>query len=191
MPINVHACVLQLRIRAGNTIDAMQFIYANGPGTLAGNPEGGQEHSVVLNDKYVNGLRMGFADFLLCFVQVLFTDGTVRKLEGLGDDSRRSCERPTRLQAPVVELRGEQRPFQHLWPRFTETAVRSSVVIPDSYGPRHKPAACKGNLCRMDCAGKSFLSKHTCMVLHVGLSCEDMKGFALLQNLSRAESLRH
>ncbi|KAG0578439.1 hypothetical protein KC19_4G023000 [Ceratodon purpureus] len=67
----------QLRIRAGNTIDAMQFIYANGPGTLAGNPEGGQEHSVVLNDKYVNGLRMGFADFLLCFVQVLFTDGTV------------------------------------------------------------------------------------------------------------------
>lgn len=70
-------------IREWNTIDAMQFIYANGPGRLAGNANGGKEHKLDVINKYVNGLRMGFSNGLLCFVQVLYRDGT--KSDTLGN----------------------------------------------------------------------------------------------------------
>jgi hypothetical protein len=66
----------QMVIREWNTIDAMQFVYVNGAGRLAGNANGGMEHKLDVVNKYVNGMRMGYSNGLLCFVQVLYRDNT-------------------------------------------------------------------------------------------------------------------
>ena len=62
-------------IREGVLIDAMQFIYVNGPGKLAGYASGGTERRVDVTDNYATGLRMAFGDWVLFSVQVLCKDG--------------------------------------------------------------------------------------------------------------------
>jgi hypothetical protein len=94
---------LQLKIREWNSIDALQFWYANGSGTLAGNAGGGKEHWVVLHDKYVSGLHMGFSNGLLCHVQVLFRDGT--KSDKFGNRSNWFTSDATAIGPPGYKLR--------------------------------------------------------------------------------------
>lgn len=68
--------VTKVIIREWNTIDAMQFIYANCTGNLAGNASGGQRHDIDVIGKPINGLRMGFSNGVLTYVQIIYYDGT-------------------------------------------------------------------------------------------------------------------
>nr|UDN67334.1 insecticidal protein IPD113 [Gymnocarpium dryopteris] len=69
--------ITKVIIREWNTIDAMQFIYANRQGLVAGNASGGKRHDVdVMGNKPINGLRMGFSNGLLTYVQIMYCDGT-------------------------------------------------------------------------------------------------------------------
>nr|UDN67330.1 insecticidal protein IPD113.2 [Lygodium flexuosum] len=74
--------ITKVVIREWNTIDAMQFIYANRQGVLAGNRDGGERHEIDVADKPINGLRMGFSNGLLTYVQILFCDGTSSSTHG-------------------------------------------------------------------------------------------------------------
>ncbi|MCO5552966.1 hypothetical protein L7F22_006486 [Adiantum nelumboides] len=69
-------------IREWNSIDAMQFIYADRQGQLAGNPKGGMSHEIDVATKPVNGLRMGFTDAILAYIQINYYDGTTSETYG-------------------------------------------------------------------------------------------------------------
>ncbi|MCO5573373.1 hypothetical protein L7F22_027142 [Adiantum nelumboides] len=74
--------ITKVIIREWNTIDAMQFIYANRQGQLAGNPNGGAKHDIDVTRKPIYGLRMGFSNNLLTYVQILYYDGTSSETYG-------------------------------------------------------------------------------------------------------------
>ncbi|KAH7373231.1 hypothetical protein KP509_17G045100 [Ceratopteris richardii] len=63
-------------VREWNRIDAMQFIYENRQGALAGNPNGRQRHDIDVGGRLLNGLYMGFSSGVLASVQILYYDGT-------------------------------------------------------------------------------------------------------------------
>ncbi|KAH7431304.1 hypothetical protein KP509_08G041900 [Ceratopteris richardii] len=63
-------------VREWNSIDAMQFIYKNREGRVAGNPRGGQRHDIDVSGNLLNGLHMGFSSGILASVQLLYCDGT-------------------------------------------------------------------------------------------------------------------
>nr|UDN67326.1 insecticidal protein IPD113 [Amauropelta noveboracensis] len=74
--------ILQVIIRAGNLVDAIQFWYDNWnpnamtAGIMAGHPTGGTRHQVDVRDRPIQELRMGFASDVLTWLQLHFEDGT-------------------------------------------------------------------------------------------------------------------
>ncbi|KAH6556874.1 hypothetical protein KP509_1Z149400 [Ceratopteris richardii] len=67
--------VTKVVVREWNSIDAMQFIYDNWQGPLAGNANGGQRHDIDVRGRLLNGLDMGFSSGVLASVQILCSDG--------------------------------------------------------------------------------------------------------------------
>lgn len=68
--------ITKVIIREWNTIDAMQFIYSNRDGQVAGNAKGGKRHDIDVSRKAIHGLRMGFSNGILTYVQIMYYDGT-------------------------------------------------------------------------------------------------------------------
>nr|UDN67315.1 insecticidal protein IPD113 [Asplenium laserpitiifolium] len=80
--------VLEVTIRAGHHIDAIQFWYdhtnANSTtaGLMAGNSSGGSRHQIDVRDRPIEELRMEFAHDTLASLQLHFRDGTATKRYG-------------------------------------------------------------------------------------------------------------
>lgn len=73
----------QIYVREWNSIDGLQFIYTDHVGHFIGNPQGGVPHNInVDRKKYCTGLKMRFANGVLCRVQAAFSDGTNSEVLG-------------------------------------------------------------------------------------------------------------
>nr|UDN67319.1 insecticidal protein IPD113 [Leptochilus wrightii]8D2J_A Chain A, IPD113_Cow [Leptochilus wrightii]8D2J_B Chain B, IPD113_Cow [Leptochilus wrightii]8D2J_C Chain C, IPD113_Cow [Leptochilus wrightii]8D2J_D Chain D, IPD113_Cow [Leptochilus wrightii] len=74
--------ILEVIIRAGHHVDAIQFVYDHSnpnlttPGTVAGNAAGGTRHQVDVRDRPIQELRMEFSQDVLASLQLHFEDGT-------------------------------------------------------------------------------------------------------------------
>nr|UDN67320.1 insecticidal protein IPD113 [Pyrrosia lanceolata] len=74
--------ILEVIIRAGSHVDALQFIYDHvnpnsmTPGIMAGNAAGGVRHQVDVRDRPIQEVRMEFARDVLASLQLHFEDGT-------------------------------------------------------------------------------------------------------------------
>ena len=67
--------VQEIRVREFNSIDALQLVYDTHAGHLVGDPNGGQAHVVKAgSDKHFTGLKMRFANGIMCGVEIAFSD---------------------------------------------------------------------------------------------------------------------
>ncbi|WCN37101.1 insecticidal delta-endotoxin Cry8Ea1 family protein [Aneurinibacillus uraniidurans] len=69
--------IKQICVREYNSIDGIQFIYTDHSGNFVGNPKGGAPHYLdVDQNKYVTGMKMRFANGVMCRIEVVFSDGS-------------------------------------------------------------------------------------------------------------------